>query len=263
MERAPDGTAWALTGREGAPVVVLIHGLGVPRPTWEPFVAALDSGYRVLTYHLYGHGESGAPPRLPSLSLFSDQLAGLMDHLGVARAALVGFSLGGMINRRFAMDHPGRVTALAILNSPHERGESAQTAVELLARDSRASGPGANLSAAIERWFTPEFISSRPDVIEAVRAAVLANDPESYADCRWVLAHGVRELIRPDPPIAHPTLVITCERDSGSTPAMSEAIAAEISGAELVILSTLRHMGLIERPDLFLTPLRPFLNRLC
>ena len=151
-----------------------------------------------------------------------------MDHLEIQRAALVGFSLGGMINRRFAIDHPDRTVALAILNSPHERGAEAQRLVEERARDTSSGGAAATIEASLARWFTPGFLAAEPATVDRVRQGVLANDPAAYVRCRWVLANGVVELIRPDPPITVPALVMTCEHDSGSTPAMSHAIAAEI-----------------------------------
>jgi pimeloyl-ACP methyl ester carboxylesterase len=93
-----------------------------------------------------------------------------------------------------------------------------------------------------------------------VRQWVLANDHQSYAQCRLVLATGVIELIRPETPIDKPTLIITCENDSGSTPAMSHAIAAEIDGAETIVVPNLKHMGLVEKPELFTGPLIRFLD---
>jgi (E)-2-((N-methylformamido)methylene)succinate hydrolase len=71
----------------------------------------------------------------------------------------------------------------------------------------------------------------------------------------------VVELIRPVPPITVPTLVMTCEHDSGSTPAMSYAIASEIPGAQTVIVPGLQHLGLIERPDLFTDAILRFMGR--
>ena len=184
----------------------------------------------------------------------------LLGELGIAQAVLVGFSLGGMINRRIAMDYPERASALIILNSPHERGEDAQRLVEQRAMDSAAGGPGATLDATIERWFTAEFRENHPDFIERVRQWVLANNHEDYALCRQVLAFGVVELIRPEPPITHPTLVMTCENDSGSTPAMSQTIASEIDGAEVIVVPGLQHMGLSENPSFFITAIAEYLE---
>ena len=257
-----NGSRYELSGDANAPLVVLIHGLGLNRQVWEKYSSRLGQRYRVLTYDLYGHGDSAAPPRIPSVTLFSEQLIGLIDELAIDQCTLVGFSLGGMINRRVAIDHPGRVRALAILNSPHDRGDEAQARAEQQAMDAAEGGPGATLEAAIERWFTPEFRNHHPDYIERVKSWVLANDPDIYALCRQVLAFGVVELIRPEPPITHPTLVITCEHDSGSTPAMSQAIASEIAGAGVIIVPNLKHMGLTENPSFFINALSEFLEAL-
>lgn len=259
--RAQNGTVFDLLGPADAPVVILIHGLGLTRATWEGFLPELTKEFRVLNYDLFGHGESAHAPDTPSLSVFAQQIVELMDELSIQQAALVGFSLGGMINRRCAMDWPDRVTALAILNSPHERGDAQQKLVEERAAKTSAGGPGATLDATIERWFTADFRAQRPEYIDRIRGWVLANDPKSYAQCRMVLAAGVKELIRPQPPITTPTLVMTCEHDTGSTPDMSHAIAAEISGSKTNIINDLQHMGLTEQPRLFTQPLLAFLNK--
>lgn len=259
-EISSNGSAYEISGPIDAPVLVFVHGLGLNRQVWDSYVARFAHRYRVLNYDLYGHGESAPPPGMPSLTMFSEQLLGLLDELAIDRCSIIGFSLGGMINRRFAMDHGGRLQAMAILNSPHERDPVAQKLVEQRALDSAAGGPGATLDATIERWFTPEFISANPDYITTVRAWVLANDPEIYASCRRVLAFGVIELIRPQPPITHPTLVITCEHDSGSTPEMSQAIAGEISGSQVIVAPALQHMGLVENPSFFITAVAEYLE---
>ncbi len=262
MPISRSGTAYDLTGPGDAPVVALIHGLGLTRQaTYAQMIPALAAGFRVLSYDLCGHGQTALPKDCPSLTVLSEQLIILMDELCIDKAALVGFSLGGMINRRVAMDHPGRVSALCILNSPHERGETQQKLVEERARDTSAGGPGATIDATLARWFTEGFRHDHPGTLAEIREVVMANDHANYARHRFVLAAGVVELIRPDPPIRHPTLIMTCENDSGQPPAMSHAIASEIGGAEVIILPDLQHMGLVERPDLFAGPISDFLGR--
>ncbi|MEI6801004.1 MAG: alpha/beta fold hydrolase, partial [Pseudomonadota bacterium] len=117
MRRAADGTAYALHGRADAPLVVLIHGLGLTHEVWDQMVPALSPQFCVLTYDMLGHGQTPTHPK-PDLSALAAQLARLMEELGETQAALVGFSLGGMIARRFAQDYPARTRALAILHSP-------------------------------------------------------------------------------------------------------------------------------------------------
>ena len=118
-----------------------------------------------------------------------------MEELGVSKTALIGFSIGGMINRRFAMDFPDSLTSLAILNSPHDRGEEAQAAVEARAKMVREEGGLSTLPAALERWFTAQYRQADSKGLELVRNWREQVDPESYAQAAWVLANGVRELI--------------------------------------------------------------------
>jgi pimeloyl-ACP methyl ester carboxylesterase len=254
------GTTYSLTGIEDASVVVLIHGLGLTHGMWDQYLPMLEKNYRVLAYDLSGHGDSSPPEKAPSLTSYAKQLCDLMDELNIETAALIGFSLGGMINRRFAMDYPGRASVLGIFNSPHERSPEAQKQVEQRVVDTRDGGLGATLQTTLERWFTSRFRAESQELVQQIAACVLANDTVAYAQCRQVLATGVIELIRPKSPLDLPVLVITCEHDSGSTPAMSHAIASEISGAEVVIIPVLQHMGVVEQPTLFIEPLLTFLN---
>lgn len=258
--RTQDGTAYEITGPEGAPVLSLIHGLGLSRVIWEQFIPMFSQSYRVLSYDLYGHGDSAPLDGTASLATFSNQLASLLDHLGVETSHVIGFSIGGMINRRFAIDHASHVSSLVILNSPHDRGEEGQILVEERASKVREQGALSTMDAALERWFTPAFREARPDMLQLVRDLRVKADPESYAQTTWVLAAGVKELIRPDPPVAKPTLVMTCENDSGSTPAMSHTIASEIDGAKTSIVPQLQHLGLMEQPELFSDPILAFLE---
>jgi pimeloyl-ACP methyl ester carboxylesterase len=193
------------------------------------------------------------------LTLYADQVAGLMDHLGIKQAHIVGFSIGGMINRRFTLDYPDKVLSVVILNSPHDRGKEAQSQVEGRALAARQQGAFATFDAALERWFTPDYLQSGdgPRLVREWRSQV---DDESYAQTSWVLANGVRELIAPNPPVVSQTLVMTCENDVGSTPRMSRDIAAEIAGAETVIVPNYKHLGLMENPESFTNPILTFLR---
>ena len=255
---APDGTVYDLNGPENAPHVVLVHGLGLNRQCWQWIKPALCDRYRVLSYDLYGHGDSPAPREIPSLSLFSRQLTGLLDNCGAGSAAIVGFSLGGMIARRAAQDAPGRVAALAILHSPHERTEVAQAAIVKRVEQARQDGAGSTVDAALERWFTESFRKANPEMMALVRSWVIANDIAIYHTIYRVLADGIAEITAPKPPIACPALVMTGDEDYGNGPEMAACIAAEIEGARLHILHGLRHMALMEDPDAVNGPLCAF-----
>lgn len=254
------GTAYESHG-SGERAVVLVHGLGLNRHSWRWQIPALSQGYRVIAYDLHGHGESSVPPEKPSLTLFSEQLRKLLDHLGLERAAVMGFSLGGMIARRFAMDHGARLWALGILHSAHARDKPAHDAIQSRVLQAAKDGPAATAEAALERWFTEGFRRGHPDLMAEVRGWILSNPKQVYAPIYQVLVDGVAELVSPQPPITCPTLVMTGEDDHGNSPAMSRAIAAEIPGARLVILPGLRHMALAEAPEIVNARLMDFLEQ--
>lgn len=259
--KTPDGTAYELAGPENAPCIVLIYGLGLNRHCWQWTTPALSGDYRVLTYDLFGHGGSAAPPQTPSLKLFSYQLIDLLDHCGIGSAAIIGFSLGGMIARRAAQDAPDRVAALAILHSPHERTDAAQTAILKRVHQAQKEGPASTVDAALGRWFTDDYRQANPAMMDLVRTWVMANNIAIYHRVYKVLADGIAEIITPSPPITCPTLVMTGDEDYGNGPKMAGAIAADIEGAEVHILRGLRHMALAENPDAVNQPLQAFFDR--
>lgn len=259
MPHLDNGTFYTVEGEPSAPAILLIHGLGLRHEMWQWQTPALGRDVRLITFDLFGHGRSAAPPQAPSLCLYSEQAISVLDALSVRSAAIVGFSLGGMIARRVAQDHPDRVVALAILHSAHRRSPSAQQAIDARVAQAEKLGPAATVEQALERWFTDPFRETAPQVIDLVRGWVLANDPATYHQHYRVLAEGVEEVLAPDPPITCPTLVMTADEDFGNSPDMSRAIADEIVGAELVILQGLRHMALAEDPERTNLPLQSFL----
>ncbi len=255
-----NGTAYDLTGPEDAPVVVLIHGLGLTRAVWQWLLPDLHK-FRTLTYDMIGHGQTPPPEGQPTLKDLADQLAALLDHLNIDKAALVGFSMGGMVARRFAQDYPARTTALAILHSAHKRSEKAQSAILFRVAEAEEHGPAATVELALRRWYTEAAQASRPDLMNLTRQWVLANDPKVYPKLYRILAHGVDEIVAPQPPITVPTLVLTGDEDHGNNVAMSTAIATEIPRARLVILKGLRHMALAEDPPAVNRPVTDFLTK--
>ncbi len=247
--KAPDGTRFEWHGGAG-PTIALIHGLGLNRQMWQWQIPALSERYRVLSFDLFGHGESPTPDTKPDLHLFSEQLYRLLAEHEIDRCAVIGFSLGGMIARRFAMDHADRVSALVILSSPYTRDDSAQQAIVKRVEQAREHGPSATVEAALERWFTEDFRAANSKVMDLVRQWVLANDRNVYPENYQVLADGVAEIVSPERPIQRPTLVMTGDEDFGNSPQMTHAIAAEIPGSQTVILPGLRHMALAEAPEI-------------
>src|SRR5262249_46559633 len=139
-------------------------------------------------------------------------------------------------------------------------GRTPEQRAAVVKRADDLAGGGATLTvgAAIERWFTPEFRARNPEMIERQIQRVLGNDPVGYAAAYRVFAEsdGIGDLHTID----CPTLVMTGEHDTGSTPAMARAIHERIRGSRLVILPRYRHSLLIEAAEEVVTELRAFLK---
>ena len=253
-----DGTVYQRSG--SGPAIVLVHGLGMNKAMWQWQLPALINHFDVLTYDLWGHGESANPTSPPNLRLFSNQIIGLLNEVNIATTAVVGFSIGGMIARRFACDHSSRLSALAILNSAHDRTQKETKAVQMRADQSREIGVGPMVDEALERWFTYPFRLNNPKTIALVRRWLEANDPIIYPKIYRVLVEGNAELVNIIQSIRCPTLVMTSENDHGNSPEMSHRMADAIPGANSVILPQLMHMALAEDPDQFNGHLVPFLR---
>ena len=255
------GTKFKLRGHTNKKILIFVHGLGLKGEMWQWLPKELEQEFTIVTYDIFGHGESSLPEKYPTLTMFSLQIKELMDHCNFDRIILAGFSLGGMIVRRFAQDFPELVEGLIIINSPHVRSQKQQKSIEARVSLSEKSGPTATISAAITRWFSENFIKGNPLIIDKVKKWILSNDPIIYPKIYKILAYDLEEIIKPQPPINCPTLIITADQDYGNGPEMSEKIANEISQSQMHIMRNLKHMGLVEDPNQFGSIIKPFLRQ--
>src|SRR5690349_24626992 len=108
MKAKVNGTElnYEVSGKEGAPWLVLSHSLACTVRMWDPQVAAFKDRYRILNYDMRGHGASGAPSGAYSLDLLADDVLALMKECGIKRATFMGLSIGGMIGQTLALKNP-------------------------------------------------------------------------------------------------------------------------------------------------------------
>ena len=91
MMKTPQGTAYEIHGKGQPETLILIHGLGLTRRTWDDFIPALSADYQVICYDLLGHGESDLPDKTPSLTSLAVQLNELLETLQVKRRISLAF----------------------------------------------------------------------------------------------------------------------------------------------------------------------------
>jgi 3-oxoadipate enol-lactonase len=123
--------AWERAG--DGPVVLLLHGIGSSRRTWDAIVPTLTaSGHSALRLDLRGFGDSVSPPGTFGMDDFVADLVAFTEAMNLDAFHLVGHSLGGMIAQRYALDHPGRVRSLALASTTSHNGRRANAFARLM-----------------------------------------------------------------------------------------------------------------------------------
>jgi 3-oxoadipate enol-lactonase len=257
MDALVDGIRlhYELAGEAGS-TVVLTHGLGGRLEFWDPHVAALAKHHRVLRWDLRGAGSSAIPAGPYTPGDFARDLAGLLDHLGVVRAHLVGHSGGGVVSQRFALDCPDRVASLVLASTSSEVGERARAAWAKIADTIERDGFGPERDPDT-RSFAPAFAAAHPDVVRELARQTRANDPHAYAAAARAFGGyaWTDELARVDVP----ALVIQGLDDRLTPPGGSVILARHLPRARLLMLEGAGHNLPIEMPALFVTTVAAFL----
>jgi pimeloyl-ACP methyl ester carboxylesterase len=250
-------TAYSVAG--DGPALVMIHGIGARRATFEAMVDGLRDRFTCVSYDLRGHGLTPGTAGF-GLDDLVDDLAELLDRLGIRQAHVAGHSLGGMIGPAYARRHPERVRSLGLWSTAAFRTADDAAAVRGVVAAMRERGIGPVLDTLTARWFTDAFAAARPDVIEWRTQQVLATDPDVFLTVFDVYAGTemgpwLHEL-------AVPTQIITGEHDGGCNPRLNRLIQQAIPGSELEILPDLKHAIFIERTEAVLPHVRRFLTGL-
>lgn len=238
--------------------VLLVHGLGSSIQDWEYQIPHLLQTHRVVAIDLRGHGRSGKPRERYSIRQFADDVAALIEHLGLPQVHLVGISMGGMIGFQLGVDRPHLLRSLTIVNSgPEVKAKSAAdwwmlakrwTLSRVLSLDTIAKG--------LARLLFP--YPEQAELRAKVEQRWPQNDKRAYlASLDAIIGWGVRERLGA---ITCPTLVVTADRDY--TPvSIKEAYVAEMSNARLLVIERSRHATPMDQPQRFNAALDEFLTQ--
>ncbi len=251
------------SGPKDRPAVILVHGFGSSLDTWEPWAQALSARYRVIRFDLPGFGLTGPDPT----GDYTDArqlkiLLGLMDQLGVARASLIGNSLGGRIAWNFAALHPDRVVKLVLVSpdgfaSPgFEYGKPPQVPLMMKALPYVAPREMLKQNIAIA-YARPEALSE--ETVTRTRDMMLVPGVR-----RAILERMGQVILRdPAPTLARikaPTLLLWGEKDAMIPISNAADYLRDLPGAKLVRLPDLGHVPFEEDPVRSLIPVKGFLS---
>ncbi len=262
-----NGIELAYTVAGSGPPLVLVHGFACGRRMWRRQLATLARDHTVIAYDQRGHGRSSAPAGAGDYSPghLTRDLAGLLDHLGIERCHLVGFSLGGGPTLGLAIAQPGRVASLTLADV----GAGAESPMLLNAAARRWGMLGASGGA---QALADEMLLS--DFFKAYAARGSRERCHMRALIRSTPLHGLLHtlsevlakrttlfrLTGPLRALRVPTLVMRGEADEVCR-AATKLLASTIPGARGVTVRGAGHMMPLEAPEAFEEVVRGFTAR--
>ncbi len=243
-----DGQRFAWRESGDGPVLVLLHGLGGSRLSWEPQLAGLASVYRVVAWDMPGYGASSALGGAVTFTKLADAVAGFLDVIGTEAAHVAGISFGGMIAQYFAARYPSRVLSLTLLSTSPAFGLDGSTPDQWRAARLAALDDGREPVDFADQLLASIAGSHISSEAMAGQRAAMARVPgramRSSIDC--LVTHDSRALL---PTIAAPTLCMVGELDQETPVAYAFALADLIPHARLVVVPQAGHLLNAEAPD--------------
>jgi pimeloyl-ACP methyl ester carboxylesterase len=232
---------------EGRPLVVLHGGVLNAETCFGAMIPRLAAAHQVIAVDLQGHGHTADSDRPVTLANLAADVVGLLDHLGVSRADLFGFSLGSLVSIEMAVTHPARVGRL-VLASGHIRADGYHPEIQ----DPEQMGVSPRLP-------TEEDFAAMKAAYEAT-----APDPEHF----FAFLEKLQPVVSafqgwPDSAIsdiAGPTLLIVGDQDFVRLE--HAALMLDLfPDAQLAVLPGTTHMQVMQRTEAVLALVEPFLDR--
>jgi 3-oxoadipate enol-lactonase len=247
---------------QGTPLVLVMGMAGSCRGWLALQVPEFAPQHRTVIFENRGVGDSQDPGGPFSTADLADDLAGLLDALGIERAHVLGVSLGGMAAQEFALRHPGRLERL-VLTGTYARPDAKRRLLLEKWREMARSGTSPEVFV-LERllWTLQDETLEQKDLIEAMSESFpgsgLPISPDLFVrQCDACLRHDSVDRLRQIP---HRTLVICGRQDQLTPPKLHRELADEIPNARLVTLSYGAHLIMAESAQRFNETVLQFLG---
>jgi pimeloyl-ACP methyl ester carboxylesterase len=238
----------------GTPLV-LISGLGYSAWEWHKMVPFLAPHFQVITFDNRGAGQSAKPAGAYTASLLAEDIAGLLDSLGIDSAIVMGHSMGGFIAQAFALAYPQRVRRLILASTnfggPHHVPITAE-AMKVISDVS--SDPLTRFKNGLQVSTAPGFVQAHPEVIEEWLQWRLQNpvDPAGYQSQMMIGLGLLPEAACFEHKLAQitaPTLILFGAHDKVVPPANAPLLAAQLPNSQVLILPDAGHFFPLETPQ--------------
>ncbi|WP_327728718.1 alpha/beta hydrolase [Streptomyces sp. NBC_00487] len=247
-------------GEASAPLpLVLIHGHPFDRTMWHPQITAFAASRRVIAPDLRGYGASPVVPGVTPLQTFAEDIATLLDGLGVSEFVLGGLSMGGQIVMECYRQYPHRIRGLLLADTfPAAETEEGRRTRNAMADRLLREGMTGYADEVLHKMVAPY---ADADVAAQVRRMMTATDPEGAAAALRGRAErpDYRELLTR---VTVPALVVVGADDEYTPVSDAEAMHAALPDSTLHVIDGAAHLPNLERPEEFNKALEGLLARL-
>jgi 3-oxoadipate enol-lactonase len=237
--------------------VVLIHGHPFDRTLWTPQVAALRGSFRVIAPDLRGFGRSPVTPHQVTMREYAADVEELLDGLGIARAAIVGLSMGGLVAMELAAFRPERYWAIGLVATTMQPPTARDRATRLERADAVERD---GMAVLVDYMHTGLYGPACPPAVRALVDAMMEAAPPEGAAAALRGRAG-----RPDyrsllAGLDLPVLVCAGSADPWSDEAVTAEIVASLSRPETVVIDGVGHLPNLEAETEFNAALDAFLR---
>jgi len=250
---------YELSGPKDAPVLVLSNGIMMGTASWAYQKAVLERHLQVLLYDCRGMWQSDHPEGPYSMQMHADDLAGLLDGLGIEQAHIAGISYGAEISMVFALSYPQWAKSLIVIDGVSEIHPllRAQTYPWLMAAE--REDPELLLKTSYHMNFAEGWIKANQAFIDTSVDRYAQLDMKALT---WLMkAFYELDITGQLSNISAPTLVIAGEEDLIKGREYAKIIADQISSSELVVVPGSGHALCIEKPAILNTLLLGFVTK--
>jgi pimeloyl-ACP methyl ester carboxylesterase len=244
--------------------LVLIPYLAADYACYAFQVAEYSKHFTCISVDLRGTGESDKPDGVYSTELFADDVAALMQAVGVGKAHVSGLSLGAATGMWLAAKYPDRVKSLSLHSGWTKSDPYLKTVVEGWQVMAKALGsvPDMVIQGIFPWCFTPELYAEKPDYIKAL-ADFVRGRPAQPLDAfirasNAVIAHDAQAQLGK---IRAPTQITFGRHDMVTSTRFADRLKNNIKGSELLIFEGCAHAPIYEKVDEFNQKTLAFLNK--
>ncbi len=228
---------------EGEPLV-LIPGFGVNVDYFFLHIPVFARYYKVVVFDNRGAGRSDAPDIPYTIKMMADDLAGLLDIIGIDSAHIQGASMGGAIAQEFALSYPDKVRSVTLAStgcgSSHRVPPSDPQIIKAF-QNPKILPPEENTRQVLSMMISQEFIDKNPELIKQMVKKFSEHPAPLQGTMRQAQTSTSFDSYDRLPTIKAPTLIIHGDADRLNPVENVRILASRIPHAELVILPKMGH----------------------